>query len=294
MTKIRQSGPSSQIEDRRGQGSGGLGGLGGLGGMLGGGGAKVGGGVVGIIVLLAVLLLPRLLPGPDSNNALDPGVGSTGDGNPCDDAEINSIICGATEDVQGFWTGAYADYQPTKTVFFTGSTNTECGQASAETGPFYCPVDRLVYFDLDFLQQLQEQFGATGDLAAQYIVAHEYGHHIQNLTGTSDQVRNAEQSQPQRANEWSVGLELQADCLAGVWANDASASGQFDNAAEVSEALGAAAAVGDDRIQEQATGRVDPDSFTHGTSAQRQEWFQRGFDTGDPSSCDTFSELGLS
>jgi predicted metalloprotease len=150
-----------------------------------------------------------------------------------------------------------------------------------------------VYFDLDFLQQLQSQFGATGDLAAQYIVAHEYGHHIQNLTGISDQVNQAEQSDPGRANEWSVGLELQADCLAGVWAHDAAARNQFDDANEVSEALNAAAAVGDDRIQEQATGRVDPDSFTHGTSEQRQEWFSRGYQSGSPSNCDTFSELGL-
>lgn len=298
MTKIRQTGPSSQIEDRRGQGGGGLGGgLGGLGGMLGGGGLKAGGGIVGVLVLLAVLFLPKLLGGAATNQAVGTGGEATTDGNPCDDAEINSVLCGATEDVQAFWTREFArqgqTYEATKTVFFSGYTLTGCGQASAQTGPFYCPADKLVYFDLDFLQQLQDQFGATGDLAAQYIVAHEYGHHIQNITGISGQVTQQEQANPSRANEWSVGLELQADCFAGVWAHDANTRDQFENAQEVNEAINAAEAVGDDRIQEQSGGRVDPDSFTHGTSAQRADWFTRGFETGNPSVCDTFSELGL-
>ena len=299
MTKIRETGPSSQIEDRRGQGGGGggLGGLGGLGGMLGGGGLKAGGGVVGVLVLLAVIFLPKLLGGASTNNAVTTGGEAAADGNPCDDAEINSILCGATEDVQDFWTREFTEqgltYEQTKTVFFSGYTLTGCGQASAQTGPFYCPADQLVYFDLDFLQQLQDQFGATGDLAAQYIVAHEYGHHIQNITGTSAQVTQQEQADPATANQWSVGLELQADCLAGVWAHDADTRNQFENAQEVNEAINAAGAVGDDRIQQQTQGRVDPDSFTHGTSEQRMTWFTRGFERGTPSACDTFSELGL-
>jgi predicted metalloprotease len=298
MTKIRETGASSQIEDRRGQGGGASGGLGGLGSILsGGGGLKAGGGIIGILVLLAVAFLPKLLGGASTNQAVATGGDVTADSNPCDDAEINSIICGATEDVQDFWTREFAaqgrTYEPTKTVFFSGYTMTGCGQASSDTGPFYCPADHLVYLDLDFLQQLQTQFQATGDLASQYIVAHEYGHHIQNITGISDQVTQAEQQNPQTANQWSVGLELQADCFAGVWAHDANARNQFDNPQEVSEALNAAAAVGDDRIQQQAQGRVDPDTFTHGTSEQRQTWFKRGFDSGNPSSCDTFSELGL-
>lgn len=299
MTKIRQTGPSSQIEDRRGQGGGGggLGGLGGLGGMLGGGGLKAGGGLVGILVLLAAVFLPRILGGEATNSAVGTGGDVTTDGNPCDDAEINSILCGATEDVQAFWTREFEaqgrTYEMTKTVFFSGYTLTGCGQASAQTGPFYCPADNLVYFDLDFLGQLQQQFGATGDLAAQYIVAHEFGHHIQNITGISTEVRRQEQSDPSRANEWSVGLELQADCLAGVWAHDANARDRFDDPREVQEAINAAEAVGDDRIQQQSQGRVDPDSFTHGTSAQRAEWFTRGYETGSTSRCDTFSELGL-
>jgi predicted metalloprotease len=298
MTKIRETGPSSQIEDRRGQGGGGgLGGLGGLGGMLGGGGIKAGGGVIGVLVLLAVIFLPRLLGGAATDNAVTTGGAATSDGNPCDDAEINSILCGATEDVQDFWTRQFDSqgltYEATKTVFFSGFTLTGCGQASAQTGPFYCPADRLVYFDLDFLQQLQNEFGATGDLAAQYIVAHEYGHHIQNITGTSTQVRQQEQADPARANQWSVGLELQADCYAGVWAHDANTRDQFENPQEVNEAIDAAGAVGDDRIQQQTQGRVDPDSFTHGTSEQRMTWFTRGYEQGTPSVCDTFSELGL-
>lgn len=301
MTKIRQTGPSSQIEDRRGQGGsgggGGLGGLGGLGGMLGGGGLKAGGGIIGVLVLLAVMFLPKLLGGASTNEAVATGGDVATDGNPCDDAEINSIICGATEDVQAFWTDEFTrqgrTYEATKTVFFSGYTLTGCGQASAQTGPFYCPADKLVYFDLDFLQQLQSQFGATGDLAAQYIAAHEYGHHVQNITGISGQVTQQEQADPSTANQWSVGLELQADCFAGVWAHDANSRSQFDDEREIDEAINAAEAVGDDRIQEQAQGRVDPDSFTHGTSAQRADWFTRGYRTGSPSVCDTFSELGL-
>lgn len=287
------------IEDRRGQGGGG----GGLGGMLGpilqgGGGLKAGGGILGVLVVLAVLLLPRLLGGSSTNEAVDSGGEVAGDSNPCDDAEINEIICGAVEDVQTFWTGQFEaqgrTYEANKTVFFSGYTITGCGQASAQTGPFYCPADKLVYFDLDFLLQLQQQFGATGDLAAQYIVAHEYGHHIQNILGISDQVRQQEQANPDAANEWSVGLELQADCLAGVWAHDASARNRFDNPQEVQEAIDAAKAVGDDAIQRKSGVGVDPDQWTHGSSEQRATWFKRGFDTGQMSSCDTFSELGLS
>jgi predicted metalloprotease len=174
-------------------------------------------------------------------------------------------------------------------VFFSGSTQTGCGLGQAQTGPFYCPLDSKAYFDLDFLDQLQQQFQAQGDLATQYIVAHEYGHHVQNLEGISDQVTQLEQQHPDQANQYSVKLELQADCLAGVWAHDADARGLLEQG-DLNEALNAAAAVGDDRIQQQTQGRVDPDSFTHGTSQQRQTWFNRGFSSGSPSNCDTFSE----
>ena len=288
------------VDDRRSSG-GGRGG--GLGGMLGGGGGgiplpgKLGGGLVGIIITLAVLFLPRLLNGTSTNSAADVGSGST----PADvadgtcNSELESIICGATEDVQNFWDREFRaegrTYEFTKTVFFSDATSTGCGQASAQTGPFYCPNDHLVYFDLGFLVQLEGQFGIKGDLASQYIVAHEYGHHIQNLLGTNAKVQEAQQSDPSRANEYSVALELQADCYAGAWANDANQRGLLDNVAEVNEALTAAAAVGDDRIQQQTQGRVDPESFTHGTAEQRQQWFQRGFSTGDFTQCTTFDEL---
>jgi uncharacterized protein len=198
--------------------------------------------------------------------------------------------------VSDFWikempTAFNREYQEAPTVFFSDATNTGCGQASAQTGPFYCPLDGRVYFDLDFLTQLQDTFGATGDLASQYIVAHEYGHHVQNLVGINEQMQQAQQADPSRSNQYSVALELQADCFAGVWADSVRDRGLFDNPQEIEEALNAAAAVGDDRIQQKTQGRVDPESFTHGTSAQRVEWFKRGFDTGDPNRCSTFSEV---
>jgi predicted metalloprotease len=175
-------------------------------------------------------------------------------------------------------------------VFFSDFTSTACGQASAQTGPFYCPADNLVYFDLDFLAQLQSQFDAEGDLAAQYIVAHEYGHHVQNATGDNARMHRLQQNDPENKNQYSVALELQADCYAGVWAADAARRNQLDDASEIEEALGAAAAVGDDAIQEQTQGRVDPESWTHGSSEQRVRWFRIGFETGDPAACDTFRD----
>ena len=289
------------ISDRRGSGGGG--GLGGgLGGMLGGGGiplpGRLGGGLVGILITLAIVILPRLLNGTSTNSAASVGSANTpsavADGS-CN-SDLESIICGATEDVQNFWNRQFSSegrsYEFTKTVFFTNATDTGCGQASAQTGPFYCPNDHLVYLDLGFLVQLEQQFGIKGDLATQYIVAHEYGHHIQNLLGTNAKVQEQQQSNPGKANQYSVALELQADCYAGVWANDANKRGLLDNATEVNEALSAAAAVGDDRIQQQTQGHVNPESFTHGTAEQRQQWFQRGYSTGDYTQCTTFNEVG--
>lgn len=315
MTKIR-SRSSGRIADRRGQSSGG-GGLGGLGDLLnsgaggrGGGGLpgglggvlKGGGGIVGILVMAAVFILPKLLGGAGSTSsgvapAAEGGTPSaeTSNSDTCS-SELEQILCGATDDVSEYWIKQLpvsfgTDYVDTQTVFFTGSTNTGCGMASSQTGPFYCPLDNLVYFDLDFLVTLQEQFGATGDLAAQYIVAHEFGHHVQNVLGINEQMREAQQSDPSRANQYSVALELQADCFAGAWARDVSDRGLFDDPREVEEALNAASAVGDDAIQQKTQGRVDPESWTHGSSAQRVQWFQRGFQTGDPAQCTTFSEV---
>ncbi len=291
MTKIR-SRSSGSIQDRRGQG--GSAGMGGMNFPI-----KAGGGMVGIIVLLATIFLPKLLGGLGGTSAANvaPADESQSSDVVACETEIEQIVCGAVDDVQEYWTAKYpvsfqAEYQPADTVFFSGFTNTGCGQASSEVGPFYCPLDKLVYFDLDFLLQLQDQFGATGDLAAQYIVAHEYGHHVQNLRGTNAQVRQVQESDPDRANEYSIALELQADCLAGAWASDASAAGDFDDPQEVDEALNAAEAVGDDRIQQQTQGEVNPETWTHGSSEQRSQWFRQGFDSADPTTCDgTFDGL---
>jgi uncharacterized protein len=290
VTKIRST-DASHIQDRRGQGGGGFS-FPGLGG--GGMGLPMGGGIVGIIVLLAVLFLPKLLGGA-SQSAVNSSGETSGDAAQTCDSEQEQILCGATIDVQNYWAAQYPEsfggqFEKTDTVFFSGATGTNCGQASAEVGPFYCPVDKLVFFDLDFLTQLQNQFGATGDLAAQYIVAHEYGHHVQNLLGISDDVSRAQASQPSQANALSIALELQADCFAGTWAHNADERGKLEPG-EIDEALNAAAAVGDDRIQQQTTGRIDRESWTHGSSAQRVQWFRRGYDTGDPLQCDTFQEL---
>ena len=253
---------------------------------------KAGGGIIGIVVMLAALFLPRLLSGgANTLTGADPGpvAGDAGDEVRCE-TEIEQIICGAVEDVSEYWIAELPDrwgaaYREADTVFFSGGTNTGCGQASAQLGPFYCPADGLVYFDLDFLQQLQQQLGAGGDLAAQYIVAHEYGHHVQNLLGVSSEVSRLQRQQPDRANAYSVALELQADCFAGAWARSADERGLLEPG-EISEALNAAAAV-----QERAGMTVDPDSFTHGTSEQRVSWFRRGYDTGDPTRCTTFDEM---
>jgi predicted metalloprotease len=284
----------------RGGGGGGLGfpGLGGGGGGL-GIPTKAGGGILGIIVVLAAILLPKLLggggqsfTGPEDAAPVD--AGQTSDVTQCT-TEQEQILCGAVESVSDYWVATYPEkwnqpYREAKTRFFTGGIGTGCGQASSQMGPFYCPADERVYFDLDFLAQMQQQFGAPGDLAAQYIVAHEYGHHVQNVLGVSSEVSRLQQQNPDQANRYSVALELQADCLAGAWARNADEHGLLEQG-EISEALTAAAAVGDDRIQEQAGMTVDPDTFTHGTSEQRVQWFRRGYDTGDPTRCTTFDEL---
>lgn len=192
------------------------------------------------------------------------------------------------------WTREFRErgsaYEAPRLVFFSGSTQTGCGPATAQTGPFYCPPDRRVYFDLDFLRQLQSQFGARGQYAQAYITAHEVGHHIQTITGIEEKVRRQQQANPRQANALSVRMELQADCIAGVWGRLANDRGNVViTKREYDQALRAAAAVGDDRIMQKTQGRVNPEAFTHGSSAQRQEWFARGFNTGDINKCDTFA-----
>jgi predicted metalloprotease len=254
---------------------------------------KAGGGVVGLLVVLALVLAPQLFGGGGDGSTASSGAVAPVDGDAVCETEIEQVVCGAVDDVSLYWEQQFpisfqGTFPGTETVLFSGAVDTRCGYATAQTGPFYCPADQLVYFDLDFLQQLQAEFSATGDLAAQYIVAHEYGHHVQNVTGISDRMRQGQQGSPAEANALSVALELQADCFAGAWAASVAERGLFDRPDEIDEALAAAEAVGDDRILAKAGRVVDPDLFTHGTAEQRRTWFQRGFDTGDPETCTTF------
>ena len=194
-------------------------------------------------------------------------------------------------DIQNTWSAKTNTYQPTRAVLFRDSINSACGLSSSATGPFYCPGDRKVYLDLSFFNDLHQKLGAPGDFAQAYVLAHEVGHHVQNLTGTLE-------SQPFRgnANERSVRVELQADCYAGVWGHDAAKPGRYAQGkveldpGDVEEGLNAASAIGDDRLQRRSGGHVSPESFTHGSSAQRVAWFKRGMESGDPRACDTFAD----
>ncbi|HEX3905376.1 MAG TPA: neutral zinc metallopeptidase [Polyangia bacterium] len=211
------------------------------------------------------------------------------------------VVCVETN-VQAFWrrqlasasgtTASGGGYRPAKLVLFSEATRSGCGTASAATGPFYCPEDQRVYLDLGFFEELQRRFHARGgDFAEAYVVAHEYGHRVQDQLGTMARVQRAEEEHPGERGPLSVRLELQADCYAGVWGHAAYADGKVSRA-EIAEALDAAAAIGDDRIQKQATGRVNPETFTHGSSAARQRWFSIGMESGDPAACATFHEGG--
>jgi uncharacterized protein len=256
---------------------------------------------MGVVVLLAALLLPKLMGA--ASNATQSVVsgnggsttGATGAG-ACS-TELEQVVCGATNDVQAYWVDALpkffgVQYEMTKTRLFDQPMPSGCGTATPETGPFYCPIDHLVYIDLGFMQQIETQFvGATSDLAEQYILAHEYGHHVQNLLGTNAQVQQASQSDPARANQYSVALELQADCYAGVWVGDANARGLLDSPTEITEAVKAAEGVGDDRIQMKTQGRINPETWTHGSAQQRSTWFMTGYNTMDPRRCTTFDEI---
>jgi predicted metalloprotease len=195
------------------------------------------------------------------------------------------------DDIQGVWAKIFEQegisYQPARVVIFRDMTQTACGTGQAASGPFYCPSDSKVYLDLSFFDELDRRFGAPGDFAQAYVVAHELGHHVQNLVGTSDKVHDAMQSNRRNANEYSVRLELQADCYAGIWAANAAKRNVLETG-DVEEGLGAASAVGDDRLQEMSGRAVNPDAFTHGSAAQRTEWFTRGYESGNLRDCDTF------
>jgi predicted metalloprotease len=206
-----------------------------------------------------------------------------------------AVVLADTEDV---WTAVFSAagrrYEDPTLVLYSGATQTACGVGEAAMGPFYCPGDRKVFLDMAFFDEMSQRLGAGGDFAYAYVIAHEVGHHVQNLLGLSDKVhREQQRSDERRANALSVRLELQADCLAGVWANRTQAQKHVLESGDVDEALGAASAVGDDRLQKQARGYAVPDSFTHGTSAQRMHWFRQGFKSGSIDACDTFAARDL-
>ncbi|MEA2325026.1 MAG: uncharacterized protein QOD81_4876 [Solirubrobacteraceae bacterium] len=206
--------------------------------------------------------------------------------------DIGAFLRFVVGDIQGFWAQELqrngTAYRPAAVVVFRRATQTGCGPASAATGPFYCPLDETVYLDPGFFRELAVVFRAPGDFADAYVLAHEIGHHVQQLTGISEQVQVAMQQDPPDANALSIRLELQADCLAGVWGHSTYERGLLERG-DLDEAIRAAAAVGDDRIQERTIGRIRPESWTHGSGAQRRAWYLRGFDAGDPDACDTFS-----
>jgi predicted metalloprotease len=216
---------------------------------------------------------------------------------PANDQQARFIrkVVGETEDTWNDIFKQYANvtYTAPKLVLFTGATPTACGTGQAAMGPFYCPADSKVYLDLSFFDELQRRFKAPGDFAQAYVIAHEVGHHVQHLLGITDRVDQARRQSPAQANAASVRLELQADCFAGLWANHADAARHILEAGDVEEALNAASAIGDDRLQKQSQGYVVPDAFTHGTSAQRVRWFKRGLQSGDLKQCDTFGAAQL-
>ncbi|HEY9516648.1 MAG TPA: neutral zinc metallopeptidase [Gemmatimonadaceae bacterium] len=282
------SGRSPDIEDRRGQSRGfGMGGRGvhiGLGGAL-------------------VLLVLSLIFHQDFFSLLAGGVGSgpvpsadSGTAAPVqstpEEEQLVKFVSFVLDDDQKMWDqllpAAYnVPYQHATLVLYRDITQTGCGVGQAATGPFYCPADNKLYVDLGFYDELRQRFGAPGDFAQAYVLAHELGHHVQALLGTDAKVRAATERDPSQANALSVRMELQADCYAGVWGHSAAQSNELESG-DLQEGMNAAAAVGDDRLQRMSTGQVDADSFTHGSSAQRTQWFRRGFDSGDPRSCDTF------
>jgi len=276
---------STNIEDRRG--------------MRPAGAMKLGGGIGTIVLLLAALYF-GIDPTPLLQQvSTPPAAQQTGpSGAPTDDpmAEFIAVVLADTEDI---WTnlfraGGLPRYEEPKLVLFSGSVRSACGMANSAVGPFYCPGDNQVYIDLSFFEDLQNRFGAPGDFAQAYVVAHEVAHHVQNLLGISANVQRLQRaSNESDANELSVRTELQADCLSGVWANHAERTKQILERGDLEEALNAATAIGDDRLQKQARGYVTPDSFTHGTSAQRVRWFRAGLESGDMNTCDTFETRQL-
>jgi predicted metalloprotease len=275
---------STNVEDQRGTG-----------------GRKIAiGGGIGLLLMLGIALLSGADPatligmiagGGDGSFSMD-GVTQTGTISAAEAqlADFVSVVLADTEDTwQGIFQESGMTYLQPKLVLFSGGVDSACGYAESATGPFYCPDDEKVYIDLSFYQDLKDQYGAPGDFAQAYVISHEVGHHVQNLLGTLDEVHQLQARSDQvTGNRYSVMLELQADCYAGVWANHADRTRHIIETGDVEEALNAASQIGDDTLQKQSRGYVVPDSFTHGTSAQRMRWFQAGIDSGDTGSCDTF------
>ncbi|MDD1652180.1 MAG: zinc metallopeptidase, partial [Methanomicrobiales archaeon] len=272
---------STNVEDRRGQIV--------KGGAIGG---------AGIIVLLLIAVLMGADPGALLNTITTEG-GSYYDGGTtgtvsAEEAQLADMVSVVLADTEDAWRVIFREngavYREPTLVLFSGGAESACGYAQSATGPFYCPADEKVYIDLSFYQELKDQFGAPGDFAQAYVIAHEVGHHVQNQFGILDQVTAIQRrSDEVTANRYSVMLELQADCYAGVWANRADRARNIIEEGDVEEALNAASKIGDDNLQKQTQGYVVPDSFTHGTSAQRMQWFRTGLSSGDINSCDTFS-----
>lgn len=276
---------SANVEDRRGSG----------------GSMMRRGGPIGCGGLLVILLLSWLF-GSDPQQMIEviqdaqvgqgapaPGSTSSGSGAPPQDTlgQFASVVLADTEETWNQLLGS--DYREPTMVLFSGQVRSACGFNTAAVGPFYCPADSKVYLDLSFFDQLERRFGAPGDFAQAYVIAHEVGHHIQNQMGISEQVQRARrQLSPEQGNQLSVKLELQADCLAGVWGHHAKRQRNLIEPGDFEEGLRAAAAIGDDSIQRQSTGAVRPESWTHGSAEQRQRWLYRGLQTGDPKACDTF------
>ena len=290
--KWDDNGPSRDLEDRRGESGGGRGGL-----RLGGGRMGIGGFIV--LLVLSVVFKTDLTgalgggggegPGP---SAAAPGVSTPPARTSAEEEQLVSYLSFVLDDAQDNWTRIFAErdaqYARARLVLFRDAVNTGCGGAESATGPFYCPADQKVYIDLGFYDELRRRFGAPGDFAQAYVLAHELGHHVQNLVGTERQMRRLQQQSPGDRNALSVALELQADCYAGIWGKHAEEVGRLQ-AGDIEEALQAASAVGDDRISEMTGSAIRPESFTHGSAAQRMSWFRRGFDSGRIESCDTFA-----
>jgi predicted metalloprotease len=288
----REGRQSENVIDMRGRGDSG-------GGR--GGGFKFG---IGTLVLVAAAYFlgvdPRMIMGVMqatqgvTSEPVQSGQAQTSQ--PADEqGRFMSAVLADTEDTWGeLFKAAGAEYSPPQLALYEGGTRSGCGSASAEAGPFYCPADQRVYIDPSFFNELQQRFHAPGDFAQAYVLAHEVGHHVQHLIGIADKVRGAQQRASQEEqNALQVRMELQADCFAGIWAHHAQRSRQILEAGDIEEAMAAAAAVGDDMIQKRAQGYVVAESFTHGTAAQRQRWFQQGFESGQISACDTLSARSL-